>query len=110
MIGEPFVIELEWWGDRTGRQIAETAARAAARHIVPETMHVYNPDWLDCVPGDCEASLFVSFRGLYRSTINAIRAAGIRVKTAGVAPEHIARADYRAMMDWLCASSASEET
>src|SRR6478736_5626395 len=81
-------LEIEWWGSRTGREVALMVACATGG----EGMHIYTPDMLDCEPGDCEASLYLSIRtdDMHRS-VAAVRAAGLRVKTGWTVPESVAQ-------------------
>jgi hypothetical protein len=104
--------EIEWCSPVAGRDVLLDVMRACGYRVIPDGCHVYTPDELDYTPdGECECSLWFSVQirdgvgvvssNRYRKCVDDIRFAGWRVKTAGMLPEQLARADQRQFFDWL---------
>jgi hypothetical protein len=102
-------IHIEWWTDLTGREILINAVKGCSPYIMPEAVHVYNPnalnergaDW-----GECDLWFSCITKAPYElyDVVDAIRNAGIRVKEAGIVGNEFARAsmdDLYAEMDRL---------
>ena len=74
---------IEWWGPIEGKDILFMALGAIG---ATDGCHVYNPEALDYVPEDGEVDLFFSVAvpsmDAYMDGVDAIRAAGLRVKEA----------------------------
>jgi hypothetical protein len=107
--------EIEWWTpEADGREVLRSAMRACGYRIIPDGCHVYTPDVLNYRPdgqGECSLWFSVQIRdgdavvssNRYRKCVDAIRFAGWRVKTAGLLPDDMARAEQRQFFDWLYA-------
>ena len=101
------IIMLEWWDNRTGKQLLD--------EVLPllngDGVHVYHPSVLDASPyynGEYqgEMELWFSFYApsveAWGDVIDSIRGKGIRVKEGEYgAPQSIATADSDTMFGWL---------
>ncbi len=110
--GFTIAIHAEYWDDRDGRTVILEQCKAAAGSIVPGTVHVLTPSSLTAVGsewGECEIwyTVQTSAGVAMYDVVTAMRTAA-RVKTAGVIPSGLARADYAAVLAHLYADDGDE--
>lgn len=103
------IIHLEWWDDRTGRELLMEALRAARHWHIPETGIPLEPQVLDYVGSDWgEMDLWFTVQlehpNAFRNFVEAVRMVPIRVKTAMCLPEGTQiPTDMRTAMDLVYA-------
>jgi len=103
---ETMYAEIEYWDERTGREILLAALMAAGPLVVAESVHVYDPTVLTargCDEG--EVSLWFSI-GLTpgcttHDFFTTVRNAQIRVKEAGPVPAEFARCSSDEFWGWM---------
>jgi hypothetical protein len=100
------IIMLEWWDNRTGKQLLDEVLPL----LTGDGVHLFHPSVLDASPymgGEFqgEMELWFSFYApsveAWNDVIDSIRAKGIRVKEGEYgAPQSIATADSDTMFAW----------
>ena len=105
--GATIAVHAEYWDHRDGRTIILDQCKAAGHRIVPETVHVLTPSALSAIGaewGECDIWYTVRMAEGFdlESVVWNMREAA-RVKTAGIIPDALARADYEAVLAHLYA-------
>lgn len=97
-------IHIEWWNQQTGREVLMDALKGCGNLIIPEAIHVYNPNVLNERGADWgECSVWFSCITKYPyemyDVVDAIRNEGIRVKEAGIIGNEFARVSMNDLYD-----------
>lgn len=107
------VFHIEWCKEGvTGRDVVLSCLKAMDDKVVPDGVHLFHPRAATYLnDGYCEDEIWFSVQltpDSFRPCVDAVRAAGWRVKTAcGDVPEAIANGKQRDMLDWLYADPVS---